>query len=145
MERRSFLRLCGLASGAALVGGMLPGCMGVAHVQAAPVNGVAAVPLHAFTMERKGEQVVRRSIVVDVQGLPAPIVVFRNGEHNHIALLMRCTHRGAELQLAGDRLDCPAHGSVFSDQGEVMEGPADAPLRRFPVTASGTDLLIRLA
>ncbi len=146
MERRSFLRLCGLGTCGALVGAVaLPGCGGVAHVQALPEPGRLRVPLNAFMLERQGERTFRRSIIVEAPGVQAPIAVFRNGTQQHIALLMRCTHRGAELSLAGEQLTCPAHGSAFADTGAVLEGPADEPIQPFPVTYDGTDLLIHLA
>jgi Rieske Fe-S protein len=57
---------------------------------------------------------------------------------------MQCTHQGAELQAFGDKLQCPAHGSEFSNRGQVESGPATAPLRTFPVSADNNELKISL-
>ena len=54
-----------------------------------------------------------------------------NGEH--YALSMVCTHLGCTLNVTGERLSCPCHGSEFDTQGRVLKGPADRPLRRLRV------------
>jgi len=47
-----------------------------------------------------------------------------------------CTHQGcplAEGDLSGTELECECHGSVFDvTTGEVLEGPAAAPIEVYP-------------
>lgn len=57
-----------------------------------------------------------------------------------------CTHQGcslAEGQLDGTTVTCPCHGSEFDvTSGEVLRGPADEPVRSYPVRIE--DGLIRV-
>ena len=141
MERRSFIRLCGIGTAAAVTGALvLPGCAGIPHIQATSVDGALRVNKNVFAIE--GKETYRRSVIVEAPGLKAPIVVFRTSDTEHTALQLLCTHKNAELNVAGDQLTCPAHGSAFSNTGAVLEGPAADPLKRYHVTYIGDDLLI---
>ena len=63
------------------------------------------------------------------------VVVIRDAAGALIALSMECTHWGSDVRYRPDegRLVCPSHGSAFDLQGQVVDGPADEPLRRYPV------------
>ncbi len=61
-----------------------------------------------------------------------------------MALLMRCTHQGTELQVFGDKLQCPAHGSKFANNGDVTNGPASSGLRTFPIVIDNQQLKVSL-
>jgi Rieske Fe-S protein len=82
-------------------------------------------------------------LVVRHPSLRYPICVLRE-PGGYTALLMRCTHQGGTLQAAGSRLVCPAHGSEFDRAGQVQQGPASDPLRRFPVTEASGIISINL-
>ena len=86
----------------------------------------------------------RDCVIVSNKELEFPICVFRFSETRYSALWMRCTHQGAELDVFGDRLECPAHGSVFTATGVVLNGPATQPLRSFPVALDHDSLKISL-
>ena len=68
--------------------------------------------------------------VVMVNGQRAGAYKDTNG-HLHI-VDTTCTHMGCELVWnTGERSwDCPCHGSRFSYLGEVLEGPAEKPLKK---------------
>jgi Rieske Fe-S protein len=58
--------------------------------------------------------------------------VYRDLDGNLHAVSLRCTHLGCLLRFnsAEHTWDCPCHGSRFSPDGTVLEGPAVRPLPR---------------
>ena len=53
------------------------------------------------------------------------------------ALSLVCTHLGCTLNVSGDQISCPCHGSRFDRQGNVLQGPADRALKRLRVEMTG--------
>ncbi|HAL53830.1 MULTISPECIES: Rieske (2Fe-2S) protein [Sphingobacterium] len=144
MDRKEFIKQCGYAcisSSLAIL--LLEGCASSKIVSGVIVDSDIVVPIAAF-LSGKGEEYYRKYIVVDHTLLKYPICVFRYGENDYSALLMQCTHQGAELQVFGDRLQCPAHGSEFDNKGKVKNGPADTHLRTFPITIFNNQIKISL-
>lgn len=68
--------------------------------------------------------------LVDVKG--EKLAVYHDVNGQRIAVSPTCTHLGCIVHW--NRMekswDCPCHGSRFSSDGEVIEGPAIAPLER---------------
>jgi Rieske Fe-S protein len=61
-----------------------------------------------------------------------PAVIYNNtGEIT--AYSLTCTHLGCMVEADGESFACPCHGSRFSKDGEVLNGPAQKPLRRLRV------------
>lgn len=57
-----------------------------------------------------------------------------------VALSKTCTHSGCGLSGFNNGtgfLECNCHGSRFRTNGQVAVGPANAPLRSYPVTVEG--------
>jgi cytochrome b6-f complex iron-sulfur subunit len=69
--------------------------------------------------------------------------ISRTGE-GIIALWQKCTHLGCAVPWdeAKGVFHCPCHGSVFSEVGEVMSGPAPRPLDFFPVDISSGEVWV---
>lgn len=97
-----------------------------------------------FAIKQKGGTAYSSFIIVRNDALKYPVCVYRFSDTEYAALWMRCTHQGTELQAAGDKLQCPAHGSEFNNRGAVTSGPASNPLRTFPVTVSNNEIFIDL-
>jgi Rieske Fe-S protein len=142
MERKEFIKTCGFAClGGLFLSSALEGCAGTKMITGTIENADLVVPENSF-VEAKSS--FKKYIVVQHDSLKYPVCVYRFSATEYTALLMRCTHQGAELQVFGDRLECPAHGSQFDDKGQVKNGPADTNLRSFPVTVQNNNIHILL-
>ena len=142
MERKDFIQHCGFAClGGAMFFSMLEGCNSTKIVSGKISDSDLVVPVSYFLIK---ENKYRKYIVVQNEKLSYPVCVYRFNEQDYSALLMRCTHQGTELQVFGDKLACPAHGSEFSNKGVVRNGPADTNLRTFPVTVQNNQINISL-
>ncbi|MDB4960784.1 MAG: Rieske (2Fe-2S) domain protein [Myxococcales bacterium] len=53
-----------------------------------------------------------------------------------------CTHEGCVVSLQSDSLVCECHHSVFTMEGDVIQGPATRPLPHFKVTLLGTRIYV---
>lgn len=62
------------------------------------------------------------------------------------AMSLICTHAGCDMSIDGSvsvsGIDCFCHGSLFDGQGNVLHGPAGAPLPHFVVTEDAQGNLI---
>ncbi len=145
MERKDFLRNCGMAclSGIGMAT-LFQGCIGTKTLTGKIVADDLVVPLKDFETRNGTEVYYKKYLVVYNDILQYPICVYRLSANEYTALWMRCTHQGTELQVFGDKLQCPAHGSEFNNRGGVQNGPADNMLRTFPVTIHNNQLNISL-
>ena len=72
------------------------------------------------------------------------IAVEKNEDNNFRALLMQCTHQENQLTQQGNGFHCSLHGSQFDKEGRVVKGPAERPLKQFPVSIENDQLIIHI-
>lgn len=139
MDRRSFIRsscfgCAGVLAGTGLL--TLAGCSTLPLVKADGKDGSVRVPRASF---KEGNKVILRA-----QALPFDVLVMALPDGGYRSLYLRCTHRDQPLTATDSGLHCPSHGSHFSMDGAVQEGPADQPLHQFRTTTDGNDIIVDL-
>ena len=138
MERKEFLKRC-----AALTAGLA--CMDLALV------GCASLPFVEYAMEGKQALVKKADfgkkgfVLLEIESLPAPVYVKQVEADAYAAVLLKCTHRGCNVQPAGDILECPCHGSRYSTTGDRIRGPAPRNLQRYTTTSDAEHVRIALS
>jgi nitrite reductase/ring-hydroxylating ferredoxin subunit len=142
MQRKIFIKTCGVGCLGLFAGSfVLQSCTSTRYVSGKLNGNFLEIPILEFSNKDK----FRNYVIVEYNNLKYPICVYRQSDSEYSALLMRCTHQGTELQVFGDRLQCPAHGSEFTKSGAVQNGPAETALRTFPVEISNGILKINLS
>lgn len=145
MKRKEFIKNCGFAClVSSSISALLQSCAGSKIINGKIVESDLIIPLSDFRVKNDDAASFKRYIVVQHDLLQYPVCVYRLSETEYSALWMRCTHQGTELQVFGDKLQCPAHGSEFSNRGDIQNGPADKSLRTFPVKIENNQLFISL-
>ncbi len=84
-------------------------------------------------VERLADVAPGEGKIVDIDG--HKVAVHRSGDGSLSALSPVCTHMGCLVNWNGHEKswDCPCHGSRFGIDGQVIEGPAYAPLAVKPI------------
>lgn len=135
MKRRDFLEQVERLSIGAL-GASLAGCGGFYYVNGELIGNRVAVAVSEFA---KG-----RFVLVDAPRFRFPLFVYRDDDGNYSAVSTRCMHRGCQVEPGGDHLVCPCHGSEYRNTGEVLKGPTERPLQRFPTTVEADYVMVEL-
>ncbi len=100
-------------------------------------------------------QTVFGSVILEIDGLPSAdqcagqskIVVTRLSNDQFAAVSARCTHAGccvSPYDAQQGFINCSCHGSRFTAEGQVIQGPASAPLKRYATNFDGTLLTITI-
>ena len=146
MNRKEFIRTCSLACAAGITMPVLiSGCSSTAYVaKYTASSGKLMVNKSEFLKVSKDKTVMRKFVIIKPESFEFPICVFHFENDNYTALLMKCTHKGCELQPQATHLVCPCHGSEFNNKGVVLSPPADENLQTFNVTTDNENIILQL-
>ncbi|MEM7061733.1 MAG: Rieske (2Fe-2S) protein [Cyanobacteria bacterium P01_B01_bin.77] len=77
--------------------------------------------------------------------IAGPVIVIRDPANadSLIALNSMCTHQGCGVEWEDNAFACPCHGSKFSTDGSVTDGPASEPLAPYEVMIDGDLVLVK--
>jgi cytochrome b6-f complex iron-sulfur subunit len=133
VRRRAFLGTCA----GTLVGLALAGCASLVTRRVAPVDGRLELALTHYPELTEAGGALR--LLPD--GQEEPVYVLALGDGAFAALSPICTHLGCTVDIQGERLVCPCHGSTYDRVGKVLQGPAQQPLARYRTALSADGVL----
>jgi Rieske Fe-S protein len=144
MDRRTFTQSCLSCLAGAFVAPVLSACQSTHYASGTMEADGITVLRSEFSYLKKEQLMTRQYIIVRNDRMEFPIYLYRASDSEYSAVLMKCTHQGAELNASGDHLQCPSHGSEFNNKGLVVGGPAENNLRSFKVSAGNEKIFIDL-
>lgn len=146
MDRKDFIKTCGIALvGLPFASMLLTSCQSLYYASSRIVDNRIMVPLSEFKIIKKSGTAYRDFVMVRTSNQDFPICLYKTADHQYIASLMKCTHRGCELNVGGGIYSCPCHGSEFDTNGSVLEGPADENLKTFKTSIENENIYILLS
>ncbi len=137
MDRKEFLSLLGISSAALALTYCFGGCQpGANNVPTAPGNVDFTLDLTSSdnsALNSNGGYVYHSGVMVA-----------RTVGGAYIAVSQYCTHAGGTVVYESrvNEVYCPVHGSVFSTNGSVLNGPAPTALVKYNTTLAGTSLRV---
>jgi len=107
---------------------------------------ISGLNLNIFSAQSSKKAIFKRSgddIIVKISENPAiaavggsvavgdDIMLIRTDESKFIAVSTICRHKGCTVELEGDKFVCPCHGSEYTREGKVTQGPSTNDLKSF--------------
>ncbi len=133
ISRKEFLKSAsGLLAGAVALplGTLLEGCAASAFtIHATVIGNTVVIPLTTLPDLTQPNSYARVYVGTDDN----PFILFARNGGELWAVLSTCSHNGCEVRKLRAGFECPCHGSEYDLQGNVLQGPASAPLESYPV------------
>lgn len=148
MNRKDFIKTCGVALiGLPFASAFLTSCESLYYASSSLSENKKSivVPLSEFQNIKKNRTVERDFVLIQTANQGFPICLYKTDRDKYTAALMKCTHRGCELNVGGGIYSCPCHGSEFDNNGIVIEGPADQNLKTFETSIKNESIYIHLS
>ena len=129
MERKEFLKNITLGSLGVVVGGSILSACSKDDSKDEPVD---------FTINTDEDDY--KALKEDGGFVSKDRIFIINNGGDIIAISKTCTHQECPVTYipSSKQFPCPCHGSVFDINGNVLQGPAQIPLKKFTVTVTGT-------
>jgi len=145
MDRKKFIQSFGkLVTGMMIGGWTFQSCGAIHYATVTEEKDRFIVKKKEFLRIRKDRSTERNFVLIQTKANSAPIGIFKLDVNEYSAALLECTHRGCELTPGGNTYTCPCHGSEFSMEGEVLQGPAEKHLKTFDITTDNENIYIHL-
>ncbi len=143
MDRKDFLTALGYSSGALLFTSCLAGCS-----KSAGSSSATTAPLPPQVVNFNLDLSLPANSALNTPGgyvYSNNVIVARTKTGTIIAVSQACTHQGTSVQYVNDKdqFYCPNHGSMFSETGTVLYGPANGSLKQYAVTIAGNIVTVK--
>jgi cytochrome b6-f complex iron-sulfur subunit len=143
MKRRKFIKSCCYSTiGITLAGSILQSCGSIYYASVSRNANRLVIAKSEFWELKKDKKVYRSFVLIKTEDSEFPICIYNIKEDSYVASLLKCTHRGCELNVGGGIYSCPCHGSEFSVQGDVLEGPAEDKLKTFKIETDNENIYL---
>jgi Rieske Fe-S protein len=137
MNRREFCLNASHALTLAVVTGAVTGCGG--NPMGADFDRDDGVKMQAFAGDVVNNVITAKPDVLAALATPGTsvllsvtsgwLIVSRISQDQFAAVSAICTHEGCTVErIAQQTLICPCHGSAYTQEGAVVQGPASQPL-----------------
>lgn len=124
--------------------GLLHSCSGIYYAMAKEDDEKITVAKNEFIPEKKNKSSEREFVLIQSKKYGFPICLYKISEDHYVASLLKCTHRGCELNVGGGIYSCPCHGSQFTKEGTVLQGPAEQKLTTYTIKTDDENIYILL-
>jgi Rieske Fe-S protein len=143
MDRRKFLEsVCAAGAGIAIAGNLID----ITKVSKAIARSrksaadVREIPINLIDVPEL--KPVGGTYHLEVEDTSQNILVVHASPDKFIAVDIKCTHRGCDINYDGDgkKFICPCHGSEYDLYGRNTKGPAQKPLNYYHAELKGDEV-----